>query len=180
MRIRSMAPWTQAVAALAGVGVVTPLLDVAVLPLAVAAGLAVVALILGMGWARVLPGAALAAIVLAALLAPIKARDAVPKRRVTVPKSVMTVAELREPDEHGLDRIRISPALYIEAGPDGGAGRFDHLAGRFPSTVLTVREFIRSIEGQTPLRHSIATCGTGSTILGGSSPMGLVFREPEP
>jgi hypothetical protein len=171
---------TLAVALLAGIGVVTPFLDGAALLLSLAAGLAVLASILGSGWARVLPGMTLAAIVLAAHFAPIKPVDTVPGRRITVPKAVMTVAELRDPYEHGLDRVRVYPTLYFPGSPDGGAARFDHIAVRFPSAEMTVREFIRSIEGQTPLRHAIATCGTGSSILGGSSPMGLVFRGPEP
>ncbi|WP_337173424.1 hypothetical protein [Paludisphaera sp.] len=178
MRGRSMKPWTLAVAVLGGIGVVIPLLNGAVLPLSLAAGLAVLALILGAGWARVLPGMTLVAIVVAAHCAPVKSRDGLPSRRITVPKAVMTLAELRDPHEHGLDGIRAHPPLYFPRGPDVGPARFDHLTVHFPSTEMTVREFVRSIEGQTPLRHAIGTCGTDATILGGSIPMALVFSEP--
>ncbi|MFO0950178.1 MAG: hypothetical protein U0835_03315 [Isosphaeraceae bacterium] len=117
--------------------------------------------------------AAMSAVVLAAVLAPVKVVDEVKARRITLPKPVMTVAELREPEDHDYPR----PFRYYMVAPDGWNGR----AVRFTSKNVTIGEFIDAVEGQTPLRHRFAHCGNGWTLhWGGDCSFGLAFSPPTP
>jgi hypothetical protein len=89
--------------------------------------------------------AGMVAIVLVAAYAPIKVVDQQMSRSITLPKQVMTVAELADPVEHGWNRF-----YYCSVSvPEGLADR----AVEFPSRDLTVRQFIAAVEAQTPLRH---------------------------
>lgn len=164
-------------AAVAGLAVVTPF---EVLPFLLVAGA-----VLAVRWARggvadwAVPGAVAAAIVLAAHFAPVKTVDQRLARRMTVPKVVMTVAELRNPREHGLDRPSTSHLLW--AGGDDPDAELEGLTVRFPSSELSEGEFIRAIEEQTPFRHHyFGGCGNSTSILYGSSPYYLGFRLPRP
>lgn len=117
--------------------------------------------------------AAMGVLVLAAAAAPVKVVDRVKARHVTLPQPAMRLGELQEPEVHGLNR----PFRYAINSPDAWAGR----VVRFPATELTVAEFIRAIERQTPLRHRFGHCGNGSTILwGGDCSFGLLFSVPHP
>jgi hypothetical protein len=111
------------------------------------------------------------AIVLGAAIAPVKVVDRQKSRPITLPKQVMTLAELAEPVQHGWDRFY---RCYVSV-PEGLA---DHPV-RFPSRELSVGEFIAAIEAQTPLRHRFHHCGNGFTVLwGGDCSFGLQFRPP--
>lgn len=177
MPSRSMFLRTLVQVVLGSLGVVIPLLGILILM--VAAALAVYATSDGRRWDRFLPGATLAAIVAAAYLAPVKMIDEVLARRMTVPKVVMTVAELRDPDEHGLGRP--STSYLLGGGGDDATAQIEGLSVRFPSTELSLREFIRAIEEQTPFRHEyLGGCGNCSSILYGSSATYLGFRLPRP
>jgi hypothetical protein len=111
-------------------------------------------------------------IVLIATFAPVKIVNRQKSRHITLPKRLMTLAELAEPVEHGLNRFYY---CFVSV-PEGQA---DH-AVRFLSQELTVSEFIAAIESQTRLRHRFHHCGNGSTILwGGDCSFGLHFRVPD-
>lgn len=119
----------------------------------------------------VIQSAGMTAIVLVAAFAPVKVVDRQKSRRITLPKQVMTLAELAEPVEHGWHRFY----HYDVSVPEGLAARTVH----FPARELTVGEFVSTIEAQTPLRHRFGHCGNGSTILwGGDCSFGLHFRVP--
>src|SRR5262245_44776092 len=77
-------------------------------------------------------------IVLVAAFAPIKVVDHQKSRRITLPKPVMTLAELADPVEHGWNRFYY---CYVSV-PEGLADR----TVRFPSRELTVGEFIAAVE----------------------------------
>jgi hypothetical protein len=111
------------------------------------------------------------ALVLVAAFAPVKIVDRQKARYITLPKQVMTVAELAEPIEHGWD-----PFYYYSVSvPEGLSDR----AVLFPARELAVGEFISTVEAQTPLRHRFSHCGNGFTILGGGDcSFGLHFRVP--
>lgn len=116
--------------------------------------------------------AGMSAIVLVAAYAPNKVVDQQMSRRITLPKQVMTLAELANPVEHGWERF-----YYCSFNvPEGLA---DH-AVRFPSRALRVGEFISAVEAQTPLQHRFHHCGNGYTVLwGGDCSFGLHFRAPD-
>ncbi len=57
----------------------------------------------------------MATIVLIAALAPVKIVDRQRSRQITLPKPVMTLAELAEPVEHGWDRFYFSRTASISA-----------------------------------------------------------------
>ena len=117
--------------------------------------------------------ALMAAIVLAAGLAPVKTIDRVKARRITLTKPAWTVGELKDPVGHDL----IRPFYGSVNAPDDLDGR----VVRFPSAEPTIAELIRAIESQTPLRHRFAHCGNGSSILwGGDCSFGVNFRVPSP
>jgi hypothetical protein len=110
-------------------------------------------------------------IVLVAAVAPGKVEDRQRARHITMPKQVMTLAELAEPVEHGWHR-------FYYCSVNVPTGQADRLVW-FPSRELTVGEFISAVEAQTPLRHRFHHCGNGYTILwGGDCSFGLRFHAP--
>ena len=116
--------------------------------------------------------AGMIAVVAAAASAPVKVVDRQKSRRITLPKQVMTLAELADPIEHGWDRFYYG-SVNVPAG-------LADCAVWFPSRELTVGEFIAAIEAQTPLRHRFAHCGNGYTVLwGGDCSFGLHFHAPD-
>jgi hypothetical protein len=113
-------------------------------------------------------------LVLAAVAAPGKYVDQVKAQHITLPKQAMTIAELQEPESHGLQRPFHS---YWISAPDALAGR----VVQFPARDLTIGEFAAAIEEQTPLRYRFGHCGNGSTILwGGDCSFGMSFRVRDP
>lgn len=127
------------------------------------------AMVAGRGWGRPLPAAVLAAIVVAAHYAPVKRIEMAKARRMIVPKVLMTVDELRGPERPRLPCV-YAVSSHLPAG-------VEECPIRFPSEELTVGEFIRSIESQTPLRHYFASCGNAGTsiLFGRNLAMGLHF-----
>ena len=77
---------------------------------------------------------------------------------MSVPKLAMTVAELREPEEHGLPRLQ--PRFEVYA-PEGLRDRVVH----FTALDMAVGDFIAAVETQTGMRHRFRSCGNGWTIL---------------
>jgi hypothetical protein len=113
----------------------------------------------------------MSAIVLAAVFAPVKVVASQKAQQITLPKVELTVAELAEPIEHGMDRFH----RFAVNAPDELA----YQSVKFPARELSVAQFIAAIESQTPLRHRYHHCGNGLTILwGGDCSFGLHFRVP--
>jgi hypothetical protein len=180
-----MPVWRAAILHLAILAIFGSLVVVTVIPLSVAALVAWAFIV--RTWARrqsrptchrwlnrvsAVQVAGMIAIVLAAGFAPIKVVDRQKSRYITLPKHVMTLAELAEPFKHDWDGFRF---CYVNV-PEGLADR----TVRFPSRELTVGQFIAAVEAQTPLRHRFHHCGNGFTILwGGDCAMGLHFRVPD-
>jgi hypothetical protein len=49
---------------------------------------------------------------------------------------------------------------------------------RFQTTAPTLRQAIRAIEAQTPLRCRVLRCGTGASVLAGDYPMQVILEPP--
>lgn len=151
---------TSAAAAIAGLAVVTPV-EFLLLPLALGGSLLVRWSGQGVLAERVVPAAAPLAIILLAATAPVETvTDRVKSRPMSVPKLAMTVAELREPEVHGLARPGMRSSFVA---PE----EFDTRVVRFPSLEPTVGEFIAAIETQAGMHHRFWSCGNGWTILWG-------------
>ncbi|MDG3002166.1 hypothetical protein [Paludisphaera mucosa] len=157
-------------AAVGAIAVVTPV-ELLILPLAAWAFLTWRWAAGGfVGWAA--PAAVLVAVAAAAAFAPVKNLDRIKDRRITVPRATMTIAELREPEEHGLAR----PSLSYSMGSTAGT---DERVVRFASPTPSIREFIGAIEAQAGLRHRFYHCLNGWTILWGyDATTGLGFSAP--
>ena len=108
---------------------------------------------LGLGWI------AAVSVMTAAVYTPLKYED---RHRVgpfatTTPTMAALVAKLREQD----DRVRI--AEWAEA---------PSVVVHLPSTTPTLRELTRALERDAQWTLSVGYCGTSSTLLWGSWPMG--------
>ena len=112
---------------------------------------------LGMFSTRVL---AMTVILIAAVVAPVKTQDRVLKQQVTLPKTGMSLKKLEQ--FMNLRQLQ-APSLGHLSFPETEAARVI----RWPAKELTVREFVKSIEEQTPLRHRFRFCPVGGTILWG-------------
>ncbi len=165
----------------AGLGLIAILANplAATILLAIGTAMAAKVLLNGAGAVRIVPAVVLIAIVAGAIYAPVKTIERVKARRLTLSKSSMTIAELRDPVGHDLPHFRFNlPCYFAKQEQDVG---LDDRVVRFASPELTVEEFIRAIEEQTPLRHRFSSCGNaGSSILfGRNCAIGLSFREPD-
>ncbi|HUE69787.1 MAG TPA: hypothetical protein VMP01_02765 [Pirellulaceae bacterium] len=99
-------------------------------------------------------------ICVAAYYAPFKTKDEVLNRRIELPKTDYTLAELREPFDFDLPPLPFRAYFNF---PDADANRII----RFSQRGLTIRQFIDAIETQSSLRHQFHSCGNGHTILTG-------------
>ena len=108
-----------------------------------------------------------AAILYLASIAPVKHRDRLMAMPVKLPHDEMSLSELQRFAE-GEGRRAFPLPIWISCPQPFADARV-----RWPSTKLTVREFVGGIEIQSPLRHQVHSCGTGSTLLFGGSPLGL-------
>ena len=116
----------------------------------------------------------MAAVMLGGCLAPGKRIDRLLDRPVSLHRTAYTVAELNEEANR-----RGDPAfpVFVTFPEEGAAARTMRVT--FPSTKMTLREFVREVETQTGLRHSFAGCGNAYTILDGPAySFGLMFLPP--
>lgn len=113
---------------------------------------------------------AVATVVIAtAMAAPVKTRDRLMTRRVTLPQTEMSLGALKALADEDI-RQRIFPARVWVSCPPSESDRVI----RWPGREMTLRDFVAAIEGQTRLRHQFGSCGNGSTILwGGNCCFGL-------
>ncbi len=114
-----------------------------------------------------------AGIVTAAYLAPGKTTDRFLDRRITLPKSSMTLAELEGDPDGPRPFWRLSSVRIL--APDDEKTKLI----AFPEATLTLRQFVRAIESQSTLRRRFHHCGNGWTVLrGGDCSFGLSLRDP--
>lgn len=115
-------------------------------------------------------GIAIAAVLLAAHLAPGKTSSKVLAKPVTLSSSAMTLSEIATAAAER-DGFPIGVRLSVPT-PD------QERVIRFPARQLTLGEFVRAVESQSSLRHRFSGCGNCSSILRGSdcSSMSLTPR----
>lgn len=116
-----------------------------------------------------------ALVVVAAILAPVKSVNEVLDRTVYLPKAALT---LREMDWEANPQVRqwVSCPMYVHTTKNNADTKIT-----FRSTEITLREFIQTIEEQSPLRHGFRHCGNGSSILfGGDCCFGVTIEERKP
>jgi hypothetical protein len=109
----------------------------------------------------IMQGGALAVIITGAVLAPVKTHDRLLDLPVALPKTEMSLAELKELTETHQFQV---PALRSIDFPELEALKIV----RWPAQGLTLREFVAAIEEQTRLRHRFRSCGNSLTILWGN------------
>ena len=117
-----------------------------------------------------------AGITIAAIYAPVKTKDRILDRIVTLPSTTMTLADLDEIMEEPHDfwpATSFRQAISSLNVPPAEMERAIH----WPSRRLKLREFVAAIEQQSSLRHRFSSCGNCSTILYGEDcGSGLMLR----
>jgi hypothetical protein len=110
-----------------------------------------------------------------ATAAPVKAKDRLLVRHVTLPKAEMSLSELKAlVDEEFQSRHFPVPVRLSFAPVESGR------VVRWGGHEMTLREFLAAIEGQTRLRHEFGGgCGNATTILfGGNCGSGVFLFDP--
>jgi hypothetical protein len=108
-------------------------------------------------------------VVVAAWHAPVKLVDRMLDRQIELPRTEFALSELmakEEPELFDLPHMRLPTASHHEGE-----------VVTFPSTKLTIREFISIVEHQSTLRHRYANCANGWSILWGNDGNWLYFVE---
>ena len=117
-----------------------------------------------------------ASVVVGAALAPVKTTERILEERLHLPKTEFTLAELDDEARFEQGREWLPRFVRIGSTPDNTAQSI-----HFRSTKITLREFIETIESQSNLRHRVAHCGNGSSVLfGGDACFGLYLQERHP
>lgn len=104
------------------------------------------------------------AVIAMATAAPVKTKDRLLVRHVTLPKAEMSLGELKALADDDLRPFHFPVRVRISFEPVD-SGRVVRWSGR----EMNLREFLAAIEGQTRLRHQFGGCGNGSTILFGGN-----------
>jgi hypothetical protein len=117
---------------------------------------------------------AMAGIVVAAMYCPGKVTERVLDRQVVLPKTVMSLGELRDWTESPESRAHLPIRTWFIVH-DSEVARVVH----WPRLVLSLRDFVSTIEVQTRIRHQFHGCGNGWTVLWGNDcSFGLALRDP--
>lgn len=107
--------------------------------------------------------------------APVKTKDRLLVRPVTLPKAEMSLGELKALADEEVRPHHFPVRVWLSV-PPAEAGR----VVRWRGTEMTLREFLDTIDGQTRLRHQFGGCGNGSNILfGGNCCFGVFLRDPD-
>ncbi|WP_254511038.1 hypothetical protein [Anatilimnocola floriformis] len=107
----------------------------------------------------------------AAIVAPVKTVDRVLDTKVVLPKTEISLAEMNDDDS---DNRWLSRYIRVGATQENAAQVI-----HFREREITLREFIETVETQSNLKHSVAHCGNGYSILyGGDCCFGLRMSEP--
>jgi uncharacterized membrane protein YbhN (UPF0104 family) len=114
-----------------------------------------------------------AIVVAAAIAAPVKTRDEILSRRLVLPKQELTLKEI---DRNASPQASEWLPPYVRVHVDEeDLGRQLH----FPSTHMTLHQFLTAVEAQTELRHRFLHCVLSSSILYGADCCGgVVLRRP--
>jgi hypothetical protein len=104
------------------------------------------------------------AVIAIAIAAPVKTKDRLLARHVTLPKAEMSLGELKALADDEVRPLHFPVRVRISSEPVD-SGRVVRWGGR----EMTLGEFLAAIEGQTRLRHQFGGCGNGSTILFGGN-----------
>jgi hypothetical protein len=116
---------------------------------------------------------AMVGIVVAAVYCPVKVTERVLDRQVVLPKTVMSLGELREWTESSDSRPHLPIRTWLMVH-ESEVARVVH----WPRLVLSLREFVSTIEVQTRIRHRFHGCGNGWTVLWGNDcSFGLELRD---
>jgi|SRR6185437_3044076 hypothetical protein len=111
---------------------------------------------------RAIPIVVMGVVLLLAIQAP-KTVDRIMDRRVVLPKTKVRLGELREWTEGPRPLGLHLPVGVSMVQLDTDASR----VVEFPALELSLRQFVASIENQTPLRHHFRSCGNGYSIRDG-------------
>jgi hypothetical protein len=112
-----------------------------------------------------------AATVYAAHLAPCKTTDRYLDKKIELPRTNIALRELACLDDD------YTASLYLNGVTVSISDDLTDSSVDFPATTITLRDFVATIESQTPLRHRFGHCGNGSTVLwGGDCSFGLHLR----
>jgi hypothetical protein len=115
------------------------------------------------------------AVIATAIAAPVKTKDYLMVRHVTLPKAEMSLGELKALADGERQLLYFPVRVRLSFAPVQ-SGQVVRWGGR----EMTLREFLAAIEGQTRLRHQFGGCGNGSTILfGGNCCAGVSLYEPD-
>ena len=109
------------------------------------------------------------AVLTAAAWAPVKIVDQRLAQEFVLPKTEITLAEMRSPD---------FPLYRAFFGPDEHHHPGDETIIHFPRQKLTLREFIAAVESQSKLEDDFSCCGNGWTILWGDYCGPAYFSPP--
>jgi hypothetical protein len=108
-------------------------------------------------------------IVIAGLL-PVKDRDRRLNGTISVPRTEMTLVELKD----WIPSTQLPMQVYLGLEPVD-----ETLRVRFPQNSMAMAQFIQTIEDQTPLRRHFSGCGNSTTLLWGPV-YGVYFWRPPP
>jgi hypothetical protein len=109
-----------------------------------------------------------------ATAAPVKTKDRLLVRHVTLPKAEMSLGELKALADEELRSLHFPVRVRLSFAPVE-SGRVVRWGGR----EMTLREFLAAIESQTRLGHQFGGCGNGSNILfGGNCCFGVFLCDP--
>jgi hypothetical protein len=114
-----------------------------------------------------------AVVFVGAVLAPIKTTQRILDRRLHLPRTEITIAELDDEAQFQGRRDWLPRYVRVASTPDNAA-QWIHFRARN----ITLREFVDTVERQSNLRHRFAHCGNGSSVLfGGDACFGLYLQE---
>jgi hypothetical protein len=117
----------------------------------------------------------LAAVILAAHIAPVKTVDKVREQSVVLPKIEMTLTELHEYAEG----VVAQRPRFVTGMMEPGAEALETV--RFPARRITLGQFVESIEDQSRYHGRYSHCGNGWTVLwGGDCSFGLYLSRRDP
>jgi hypothetical protein len=114
------------------------------------------------------------AVIAMATAAPVKTKDRLLVRHVTLPKAEMSLGELKALADEEPQSVHFPVQVRLSFAPVE-SGRVVRWGGR----EMTLREFLAAIEGQTRLQHQFGGCGNATTILfGGNCCSGVFLCDP--
>lgn len=116
-----------------------------------------------------------AVLLAAAFYRPAKIAEQELDREVSLDATAMSLGQLGQYCQQRHDQLPVHVSFEF----DERDARQKELVVHWPSRRLTLRQFVQSIESQTPLRGHFSSCGNGWTLLyGPDCSFGLSLRDP--